>query len=351
MVETYRGRLDTAASPPIVRAATVGRAACAILGLASRLYLPACARGRLAILIYHRVLPGIDPMRTFEVDAATFDWHMQLVARYFTPLPLSEAIERLDTDSLPRRALCVTFDDGYADNHDVALPLLRRWNVPATFFVTTAHLNGGMMWSDGVIEALRFIPGDHVNLDDIGLGNHSLTDTKDRAAAALAILLKARYLHPRERLTLVERLTDSIGTLPVSRLMMTAEQIVALRAAGMEIGGHTVSHPILTQVADTEGWDEIVHNKEELESVLGEKLCLFAYPNGSPGKDYAARHIDMVKRAGYTAAVSTAWGAAASAVDRYQLPRVMPWDATAIRFGLRLLLCYGQDAELSALGA
>ncbi len=290
-------------------------------------------------------------MRTFEVDAATFGWHMQLVARYFTPLTLSEAIERLYTDSLPRHALCVTFDDGYADNHSVALPLLRRWNVPATFFVTTAHLNGGMMWSDGVIEALRVVPGDYLNLEDIGLGNHSLSGTKDRATAALAILLKARYLHPRDRLALVERLTDNIGTLPVDRLMMTAEQILALRGTGMEIGGHTVSHPILAQVSDAEGWDEIVRNKEELESVLGEKLRLFAYPNGSPGKDYAARHIDMVKRAGYTAAVSTAWGAATSAVDRYQLPRVMPWDATAIRFGLRLLLCYGHDPELLAIGA
>lgn len=322
-----------------------GHPASAVLRLAGYLFGSVLARGRVAILIYHRVLAEPDPMRAFEVDRSTFDWHMELVARYFTPLLLGEAIQKLHANCLPPRAVCVTFDDGYADNYDVALPILEKWRVPATFFVTTAYLNGGMMWGDSVIEAVRQAQGDVLDLSRLDLGVFSVTSMEKRAAAALAILLKVRSGHPRERLALVERLVEAIGAGQSASLMLTADQIRRMRAVGMEIGGHTVNHPILTKVSDDEGWNEIARNKEQLEAILGERLRLFAYPNGCPGKDYGTRHIDMVRRAGYTAAASTAWGAVTPTTDLYQLPRVMPWDATAIRFALRLLISYTDRAE------
>ena len=83
------------------------------------------ARARLSILLYHRVAGAPDPLRMACIPERDFEWQMRLVARCFNPLPLSEAVVRLRRATLPPRAICVTFDDGYADNAEVALPVLR----------------------------------------------------------------------------------------------------------------------------------------------------------------------------------------------------------------------------------
>src|SRR4051812_3379730 len=88
---------------------------------------PAGERGKLVVFIYHRVLPAPDPMLQGEIDAAGFEEHMALLAANFNVLPLREACERLREGTLPSRAVCITFDDGYADNEEVALRILKRF--------------------------------------------------------------------------------------------------------------------------------------------------------------------------------------------------------------------------------
>ena len=110
---------------------------------------------RLSILIYHRVLAKADPMRPGEPTVAEFESQMKWIRRYFTPLPLLEAAQKLAEGTLPSRAVCVTFDDGYADNEELAMPVLRRHGMPATVFVSTGSMNGGQMWNDTVIESIR----------------------------------------------------------------------------------------------------------------------------------------------------------------------------------------------------
>src|SRR5436305_15020348 len=92
----------------------------------NELLSPGGPRGRLSIMIFHRVLPAPDPLRPSEPDAARFEAEMRNVARWFNVVALGRAVQGLKDGSLPARALAVTFDDGYADNHDVALPILRR---------------------------------------------------------------------------------------------------------------------------------------------------------------------------------------------------------------------------------
>src|SRR6185503_4669404 len=100
----------------------------------------------LSILIYHRVLHAPDPLFPEEVWAEQINSQLEVVKRWFTVLPLSDAVARLRTGRLPRRAACITFDDGYADNAVEALPILRRQGMPATFFVATGFIDGGRMW-------------------------------------------------------------------------------------------------------------------------------------------------------------------------------------------------------------
>ena len=118
---------------------------------------------------------------------------------------------------------------------------------------------------------------------------------------------------------------------------MQPQQVRDLRSLGMEIGAHTVTHPILTKLNPSAALEELASSKRELEHILAEPVQLFAYPNGVPDQDYAAEHVAMAKDCGFSSAVSTAWGAASSRSHRFQLPRFTPWDRTRLRYGVRLL--------------
>ena len=105
------------------------------LRVAAALFSPAGARARLSVLIYHRVLARPDPMFPEQIDAARFTMQMELLSRRFNVLPLAEAVQRLQSNSLDSRSACITFDDGYADNYTIALPILKRHGLTATFFI------------------------------------------------------------------------------------------------------------------------------------------------------------------------------------------------------------------------
>ena len=262
---------------------------------------------------------------------------MRVIAENFVPLPLSEAIERLLAGGLPRRAACVTFDDGYLDNAEVALPILQKHRVSATFFVATGYLDGGCMWNDRVIEAVRSMPGPGLDLQAWGLPIFEIGSILSRRLAIQQILPALKYLPGPEREARAEHLAAAAGVPAGKGPMMHESHVRALRAAGMEIGAHSVTHPILTQVAAHEARREIVECGRRLAEILREPVRLFAYPNGKPGQDYGPEHVRMVRDAGYSAAVSTAWGVAAAGADVYQLPRFTPWDRTPGRFAARLL--------------
>lgn len=298
---------------------------------------PSRRAAKLSILIYHRVLPCPDPMFESEPDAREFERHMTLLANYFTVLPLSEAVQRLKNGRLPRRAACVTFDDGYADNAEVALPILQRLGIPATFFISTSFLGGGCMWNDRVIESVRAASGPTLDLTSIGLGSHSIESYSHRRQVVEHLLSGLKYLPPEDRQESVLQIERIVSVTLPDNLMMTPEQVRILSNAGMEIGGHTVSHPVLTSINDETVRDEIASGKEELASITGQEIRCFAYPNGKPGKDYVREHVEIVQSLGFEAAVSTAWGAANRHADPYQLPRFTPWDKSPERFMLRLM--------------
>src|SRR5512147_2526205 len=149
---------------------------------------PAGPTARLSILIFHRVLPKHDPLNPDEPDAAEFEQRLRWVKSWFHVLPLGEAVGRLRDGRLPARALSITFDDGYADNEEVAAPILERLGLSATFFIATGYLDGGCMWNDRVIEALRRHRGDALDLRDEGLGLHRTSTPAERRAALLALI-------------------------------------------------------------------------------------------------------------------------------------------------------------------
>lgn len=294
-------------------------------------------KGRLSILIYHRVLPEQDFMRPNEPTVDVFNWHMQLISRFFTPLGLADALDLMEKGKLPDNAICVTFDDGYADNEQHALPILQKWKVPATVFVSTGFLNGGRMWNDTVVEALRHMD-EEICLLSVGLGTYKTKTNVQKREAAYDIITHIKHMEPDERLNITKHIASKCPKALPDDLMLNNEALLNLVKAGVEIGGHTVNHPILAKLSKNEALEEISEGKKTLENILNKKIRFFAYPNGKPGQDYHLDQTEIVKHTGFEAAVSTEWGVSSSKSYKYQLARFTPWDKTPGKFLLRLLL-------------
>ncbi len=285
----------------------------------------------LSILIYRRVLAHPDPLFPEAFDASRFEQHLKWLTRWFKVLPLPQAVQRLRSHSLPSRAACITFDDGYADNAEVVLPLLQRYGVSATFFVASGFLDGGCMWSDAVIEVVRNAPGERLNLGRSGFGTYDIACPVRRRSVIDMLLGALGHLPPEERLARIRAMARH-----VTPTMLSSDQLIALHRAGMEIGAHTVSHANLASISNAAARAEIANGRAQLEDIIQSPVRLFAYPSGIPGRDFEPRHAHMLKSQGFDAAVTTAWGAARSATDPYELPRFTPRERSGGGFLLRM---------------
>ena len=291
---------------------------------------------RLSVLIFHRVLSQPDDLLPNEPTAAMFRSRLRWLRDRFDILRLGEAIQLLREDRLPARALSITFDDGYADNLHIAAPILRECGICATFFIATGFLDGGRMFNDTVIEAIRRAPAGVLDLQAIGLDRYSLGDSGSRRAAIHSVLKAIKYLPANVRNQRADDVARACGGALPEDLMMRSEEVVALHRAGMEVGAHTVTHPILAETPFDICRKEIEDGRRRLQELVGDEIGLFAYPNGRPDRDYTAAHVQLLRELGFDAAVTTAWGAASPDDDRFQIPRFTPWDAGNLRFGVRL---------------
>jgi len=216
--------------------------------------------------------------------------------------------------------------------------------VPATFFVAPGFLGHGRMWNDSIIEAVRRAPGPSLDLTAFGKGFVALGPEDTRGPVAEAVIGAVKHLPPLERHDRVQTLCEKIGAALPTNLMMTAGQVRKLADVGMEIGAHTITHPILRTLSAEAARDEIDGSRRNLEGIVGRPVRAFAYPNGRPGDDYTERDRDLVESLGFDCALSTRWGAATPASDVFQLPRFTPWDRTPERWLARLLLAFGKAA-------
>lgn len=266
----------------------------------------AANRGRVLILTYHRFGRGGDPLATPEAD---FDAHLRYLKEHYALVPLSRvAAHYAGAAELPARAACVTIDDGFADAYEIAFPLLRRHGVPATLFVITDFLDGrAWMWTDKLRHVALSAEGARLAAE---VGGRSfdlrLAGRDTRIGAAGRVNSELKRLAPREREEAIERIADAHGVrlpdLPPAEFgPVTWAQARELDAGGVEIGSHTVSHPILTTTDDDELRRELRDSRARLEEELGRAVGLFCYPNGA----FDERVRRETASAGYACAVTT----------------------------------------------
>ena len=296
-----------------------------------------CA-GSAVVLMYHRVLPDRQchglPFEKLVVAQSHFREQIRWIAENARHSPLIRAFDASASSDPKRPLVCVTFDDGYADNAEIAAPILDEFGVRATFYVTTGFVEGGSTWFDragmhwerdasGCAEAIRTTePGAN------GVHRPATLD------GFMTFMKRTDPVRRRDVLAILDAQDDLAVPLAAYR-PMTVGQVRALHERGHEIGSHTRSHGILPQFSARELDEEIGGARETLRAWTGGEVLGFCYPNG----DYDDAVIAAVRRAGHAQACTVERGIASPDDDPFRLRRRMisPTGASAPWGGASLL--------------
>ena len=306
--------------------------------------------GRGLILTYHRIADvASDPWR-LAVSPRHFAEQLDVLRNYGV-MRLPQMVSWLESRSLPRRAIALTFDDGYADALTDARPLLEKFECPATVFVISGGLGEEkLLWWDE-LETLFLQPGSLParleltiegraytwNLGDVGDWSDqevfkygswkAWEDPPTTRHTIYRDLWKVlRKLDPNPRLQVLEELRKwARGKPRASAVRLSAEQTVELSRGGLvEIGAHSVTHPMLSALPVASQRTEIQQSRSELEEIVGQRVESFAFPYG----DYGRETVSLVREAGFEQACSVVPALARKGCSRFELPRVQVqnWD-------------------------
>ncbi len=290
------------------------------------------ARGLGAILMFHHVRPwsgdAYAPNRELEITPEFLDGVLQLLkARGFLLVSLDEAIERTAAGAGDRPFAALTFDDGYRDNVEWALPILSREKAPMTLFATTGFMDRtARMWWREAEEAVRRADALDVVVHGQRLAAPCATDAqKDAVAMRLLSMLRFAPQDETDRVTAdLSRAHGIDGRAMVEEACLDSREMIDLAAHPLvTIGAHTTTHPMLAKVPKDRAQSEIVDAKRDLEQRIGKPVRHLAYPVGDPGSA-GPREFAMALEAGYASAVTTRPGMIfpEHAAHRTALPRL-----------------------------
>jgi peptidoglycan/xylan/chitin deacetylase (PgdA/CDA1 family) len=295
---------------------------------------------RVLILSYHRVTPDFratarDALPSLLVSTDTLRRQLEHAGRRNDLVSLADARRILAEPASRGRndVVAVTLDDGYGDVAEHALPVLAAMKVPATVFVPTGYIGTSRRLPHDRLHASlselhrRGIPFEHAGLPD-GL-QALLTGSAQRGPAATLDRLIA--LLPHDQLValaaaLEARLGRSERDLPPSTRLMTWEEVRALDAAGLDVGGHTVNHAVLSNLALSDARRELAGCRDEIAARLGRVPRHFAYPNGY----YTPSVQRAVAEAGFEAAVTIEDEENRHGGAPYGLKRKVLWENTTL---------------------
>lgn len=264
----------------------------------------AIVRTELRVLAYHRVRDVIEEQFDFDlalVSATPEQFRSQVawLKREYTPLRLRDVIECIDADrALPPKAVVITFDDGYDDNYHVAFPILREFEVPATFFVSTGYIDSGAPYAyDWLVHMFLCSKADHVVIPELRIEAQMPASRNERAVLAERVLDRIKALPEAGQAAILRRLEAdwSMASAPdPDSRPMTWNQLREMHAAGMEIGSHGVHHWMLAQLPQDEMVAEVAGSRETLERELAAPAHVISYPVGGPDA-YSQAVVDEVR--------------------------------------------------------
>jgi len=299
---------------------------------------------KINILAYHRIL---DDSHGFSGDkeliSATkndFEWQVKYIKKHYNAITFSELFACIEGQkSLPKNPVIITFDDGFIDNFTNAYQILLENSIPATFFISTDYIGKkGTFWFDFVAIAIKNLPDGNYKNSKHNI-QFEINDIDDSKTKVIYILLsKMKLIKNSERLELIHWLEEIYNPTSISNEIMTWDNVREMASNGMEIGSHSVSHPILSQLSASELKKEIIESKLEIQEQLHIDCNVIAYPVG--GKNAFNKDVEKLVEENYNFGCSYISGVNTKKnIDYYSLKRLhIERDTSKAMFKL-LLAC------------
>lgn len=271
--------------------------------------LEARQTNRLRILAYHRIGDpeperGIKPP-LFEATPAQFAQQMRFLARNYHAVSVQELLSALSSGQpLPPRSVMVTFDDGYRDFLDCAWPILQSLRIPTTLFVATGYLSERrrLFWWDELHYAFTRTQRQELHLPAVG--DWSLRTPEQRNKALTEIKRYIKQINHHQAMSVVEEILETLEVFPdANGTLLTWQDLRHLSAAGLYVGAHTRTHPLLSRVTLSEARQEIVGSQQDLYRELDQTWPIFAYPSGHPA-DLRPELPTILHEAGFQVAMT-----------------------------------------------
>lgn len=321
-------------------------------------------RHKAIILAYHRVKETETDPQLLAVTPLRFEQHLDILRSDYQPISLEDLCKALKKRQIPARAVAVTFDDGYSDNLYMAKPLLERYGIPATVFVTSGFIGRTRAFWWDELEGIFLRPGRLPQDLELTLGRSSFqwdlrevavyseakfmelrnwsvleqSDPTPRHGAYRTLCRAIRTLSETEQEKLLAHLRGWAGRKCDAKenRVLTPEEVLALTNNGLvDAGSHTMSHSVLSALSPTSQSSEIRDSKAALEEVLGRPVTAFAYPFGSRD-DYTEQTAHIVHQCGFSCACSNYRDVVWRYSDSFQLPRFIVRDWEGERFARQL---------------
>ncbi len=312
------------------------------------------------ILMYHRVVVSdVDPW-AMAVTPESFNAHLDVLSHDAHLVRLSDLVEFAGTTELPPRSVALTFDDGYADIVEAAAPIMDRYGAPATLFLVAGRRADAVFWWDE-LERIFLQPGmlPHVlewEYDGVrrrmNLASDALYSEADahrfrgwrafenkpptnRHRIFVELYRRLQRMPEDERGARLDTLRNWAGLGAVGReqyRLLSENNIRELAGWGrMDLGSHTITHPVLSAQPEETQRREVENSKRWLENITGARVTGFAYPHGSPDT-YTPRTVELVREAGYSFACVAHAGLIDPSVSRFKLPRIAIQNLSKDRF-------------------
>ncbi|MTI98603.1 MAG: hypothetical protein FH752_08280 [Marinobacter adhaerens] len=261
------------------------------------------ARNHPRILMYHRITPSGSKE---GINADIFRKQMEIVKQSFNVMSLNDLMNAYDEGETRENTVVITFDDGYHDFADYAFPILREFDLPVTLFVTTGFALGELwLWPDQIRYAIDNTDVRTTELPGIS-GNLDIAEQPDQCWNRIAD--HCMLVSNSQKLDLIDSLYELLSiekpvNAPDGYQPLSWEQIRGMVRQGLEVGSHSHSHPIMTQLGDDELNRELVQSWEIIREQLGCDPAAFCYPNGQRA-DFDSKVQSAVRHAGYNYAVA-----------------------------------------------
>lgn len=300
------------------------------------------------ILMYHRISDVALEPNWLAVSPRNFAQHLEHIRQAYHPIRLLDLVDAIQSRSIPRRAVTVTFDDGYRDNFTQALPLLETAQIPATVFVTAGSIGSTKeFWWDELSRMILAPPNVPPTLSLQIQGRHSTWNTASPEQRQAAYSALKEVTKPLPAATQDNILTDLARWSGLKRELrddyrtMTAAELQQLvQSDYIDLGAHTMTHPLLPTLSPEAQYSEIVNSSRCLEALVNQPISTFAYPNG----DSNGETLKIVEEAGFRAACTTLPGCVHSDDNLFLLRRcgVNDWGIETFKRNLATFF-YGND--------